>query len=274
MDDLLGGSDTPAPAAAADTDLLGGGTPQDAAPDGGTPEPTAKVDIDQNLVDRLGHAGLEGDRATDVATVLSMFEDGKILGKYTSIQDVVNGYRESSAEARKLVEDKNKNTPPDQYELTVPEGLELSDDDFKQFKESGYTQDQAQMMVDFINDKYSQPAQAIVQENQELKLRAELGFSPKDSGYDEYISGLRTWAASNIPEDALSVLRGSSEGVVALSKMRKADVSLSNPSTTTSQAQSTDTGIEDVYKNMDQERFITDEAYRNEMNERIKPFMS
>lgn len=228
-----------------------------------TPTPTAP-----NLLDDPTPSDQPNDTPEAEPTTTPTSE--KLLaGKYKTPEDLEKAYQELTTLHRK------KQEIPEKYDLKVPGGFTVDDDMLAKFKEAGLTQKQAQHTVEVMAEHILPKVKEASRETQELLLRARFGYTPDDETYPQFIAELRDWATENLPDEVVSALRRTPEGVLALHKLRKAQVS--DGSTTPTRSTATRTkqqDFENIQKEMRDPRYIRDANYRNEINERIKKHMA
>lgn len=143
----------------------------------------------------------------------------------------------SYQELERTLHEKGK-VPPETYEITPPNGVEVGEDesflteeDTALFKEAGLTNDQAQQIVNY----YFETAMPAIMEERgraelanlagqwDMKVDTE-GNLPHE--FKQRLGEIRSWASDNLPEEVVSTLRTSAKGVEAMWQMMQAKSAL------------------------------------------------
>jgi len=115
---------------------------------------------------------------------------------------------------------------PEQYEVRLPEGVDLGEDaeplseeDQALFKELGLNNEGAQKLTEHF---WNSVMPVLAEKQTELetqKVASEWGLQPDSEEYKQRLGQVRHWAESNLPEEVTSHLRKSASGVQAMWSM-------------------------------------------------------
>ncbi|TVR99835.1 MAG: hypothetical protein EA406_02210 [Rhodospirillales bacterium] len=120
--------------------------------------------------------------------------------------------------------------PPEQYEVKLPEGVELEDPDapvlseadVELFKELGLDNDAAQKVTDHF---WNNVMPVLAEKNGQIELErlsGAWGFEGTDqSEFRQRLGATKQWAEQNLPQEVVQHLRSSAAGVQALYGMMK-----------------------------------------------------
>lgn len=136
--------------------------------------------------------------------------------KFRDAEALAAGYRELEKAYH------GKTQAPEAYELTLPEGFELSEEDTAWLKESKLTNEQAQKVLDHILTELVPAAQEARVELHQERLGAAWGMEPKSQSFQQRLVAVHSWAKQNLPEAAIREMAQSANGVNALFQMMQA----------------------------------------------------
>lgn len=144
--------------------------------------------------------------------------------KFKSPEDLVKAYNELGGKLRE------KNDPPEAYELTLPDGVSgLTDDDAAAFKQMGLTNDQAQKLVDYFHANVVPEIQNIRAGVEKERLAAAWNMQGVESHeFSQRLVEVKSWAARNLPEAAVAEMAKTANGVNALYKMMQSGMDAKN----------------------------------------------
>lgn len=144
--------------------------------------------------------------------------------KFKSPEDLVKAYNELGGKLRE------KNDPPEAYDLKLPDGVAgLTDDDSAAFKEMGLTNAQAQKLVDYFHANVVPEIQNIRAGVEKERLAAAWNMQGVESHeFSQRLVEVKSWAARNLPEAAVAEMAKTANGVNALYKMMQSGMDAKN----------------------------------------------
>ena len=156
---------------------------------------------------------------------------------------------------------------PDEYKVELPEGWEgLTDDDVEIFKDANLTNQQAQKMIDYVNETMMPVVQEAIAGGHKQALASKWNMEPDNSMFQERMTRLRDWAYQNYPEELVNHMARSAEGVDQLFQMMR---SKSNDSVRGEQSTQQKLGKAEIDSMVADPRYWTDEAYRAEVERKV-----
>jgi len=205
--------------------------------------------------------------------------------KFSSVEELAQAYNEMGKKIRdkfnlpegyespdQVLEEfnqlKEKNQPPEAYELTLPEGMEeLSEDDVNFFKETGLNTEQAQKVVDYVMEAVVPAVQEAKADAEKERLARNWNMDPESPYFSERMGSIKQWADQNLPKTAVQELSKSSNGVNAIYKMMQAGFEKNQVSGQTSEPQ---VNMTDIQSMVNDERYWNDAAFRQEVERKIQ----
>ena len=156
---------------------------------------------------------------------------------------------------------------PDEYKVELPEGWEgLTDDDVEIFKDANLTNQQAQKMIDYVNETMMPLVQEAIEGGHKQALASKWNMEPDNSMFQERMTRLRDWAYQNYPEELVNHMARSAEGVDQLFQMMR---SKSNDSVRGEQSAQQKLSKAEMDSMVADPRYWTDEAYRAEVERKV-----
>jgi hypothetical protein len=205
--------------------------------------------------------------------------------KFSSVEELAQAYNEMGKKIRdkfnlpegydspdqllsEFTQLKEKNKPPESYELTLPEGVEeLSEDDVQLFKEVSLNNEQAQKVVDYVIEAVVPAIQEAKVEVEKERLARTWNMDPKTPYFSERMSSIKQWADQNLPKAVVQELSQSSNGVNAIYKMMQAGFEKSQVSGQTSEPK---LNMIDIQSMVNDDRYWTDAAFRQEVERKVQ----
>ena len=175
--------------------------------------------------------------------------------KFKTVSDLAKSYQELE---RKLTETTAAQKPPETYQLELPDGQELTEEDQQTLKEMGLTNDQAQKMVDFLQESIVPQVQQAQAKYQMAQLASDWGMHPESQTFNERMMKVKQWAQKNLPGAAVQEMAKSAHGVNAIYQMMQANFAAN--STQGNQAQQRPNRAQ-LEKLMDDPRYRVDNDY-------------
>lgn len=145
--------------------------------------------------------------------------------KFKSPEDLAEAYKNLE---KKLGEKGSEHQVPEQYDLKIPEGLnmqEVDEEDQKFFKENGFSNEQAQAFLDYVGEGLMPQIQQATTEAQMERLGRQWDMDPNDTAFKQRLGELKKWADENLPESVVNDLRKSANGVSAMFQMMQGKMS-------------------------------------------------
>lgn len=205
--------------------------------------------------------------------------------KFNTVEELAQAYNEMGKKIREkfelpegyespseLIEEhqqlKEAVTPPEKYELNLPEGVEgLSEDDEAFFKELGLNNEKAQKVMDYFQEAVMPAVQQAQQEAEKERLGREWNMDPQSQHFTERLSTIRDWAQNNLPQSVVQELTRSANGVNAIYRMMNSQFNQSTAQTYTQQERVTPEQIESM---VNDDRYWNDPAFRQEVERKIQ----
>lgn len=221
------------------------------------PETEAEVTVDEqgNRFDKEGNA-LPPEEETTAERPEWLPE------KFKSPEDLAKSYAELE---KKLGE---RNEIPETYELTYgDQQVPLEEDDVAFFKEVGLSNEQAQKVYAQLMDTVVPELQKARTETEVAKLSGAWNMDTDSVQFKERMSKLSAWAKNNMPEEAVSHLRSSAEGVQALWSMMQANLQTGAPPAGAGGARKTQAELQDMVKDP---RYGVEEGYTQQVEKEFQ----
>lgn len=156
---------------------------------------------------------------------------------------------------------------PDEYKVELPEGWEgLTDDDVELFKDANLTNQQAQKMINYVNETMMPLVQEAIEGGHRQALASKWNMEPDNAMFQERMTRLRDWAYQNYPEELVNHMARSAEGVDQLFQMMR---SKSNDSVRGEQSAQQKLSKAEMDSMVADPRYWTDEAYRAEVERKV-----
>lgn len=213
-------------------------------------EPEVTVDEQGNRFDKDGNA-LPPEEETTAERPEWLPE------KFKSPEDLAKSYTELE---KKLGE---RNEVPETYELTYgDQQVPLEEDDVAFFKEVGLSNEQAQKVYSQLMDTVVPELQKARTETEVTKLSSAWNMDTDSVQFKERMGKLSAWAKNNMPEEAVSHLRSSAEGVQALWSMMQANLQTGAPPAGAGGARKTQAELQDMVKDP---RYGVEEGYTQQV---------
>lgn len=213
-------------------------------------EPEVTVDEQGNRFDKDGNA-LPPEEETAAERPEWLPE------KFKSPEDLAKSYAELE---KKLGE---RNEIPETYELTYgDQQVPLEEDDVEFFKEVGLSNEQAQKVYSQLMDTVVPELQKARTETEVTKLSSAWNMDTGSVQFKERMGKLSAWAKNNMPEEAVSHLRSSAEGVQALWSMMQANLQTGAPPSGGGNARKTQAELQDMVKDP---RYGVEEGYTQQV---------
>lgn len=231
-----------------------------------TPEAQAPATEEVNL---LGEASGEitndaGDRVAPDGTVIGPAETPEPEGdrpawlpeKFKKPEDLAKSYKELE---RKL----GQPTTPEKYELKLgdePVALEAGDIEF--FKSQKLSNEQAQAILEYTVEQLAPEMQKMSLEVESTKLASGWNMESDAPAFRERLGKLNDWAGKNLPEEAVTQLRQTAQGVQALWAMMQAGASAGNPGVS---APTSGKSKAELQSMVNDPRYWSDEGFREQV---------
>lgn len=156
---------------------------------------------------------------------------------------------------------------PDEYKVELPEDWEgLTDDDVEIFKDANLTNQQAQKMIDYVNETMMPLVQEAIEGGHKQALASKWNMEPDNAMFQERMTRLRDWAYQNYPEELVNHMARSAEGVDQLFQMMR---SKSNDSVRGEQSAQQKLSKAEMDSMVADPRYWSDEAYRAEVERKV-----
>lgn len=140
--------------------------------------------------------------------------------KFRAPEDLVKAYNEMGQKIRE------KSEPPEQYELTMPEGMDgtvdLADADVEAFKAAGLTNAQAQKMVEYFHQSIVPELVEVRTELERDRLAHAWGVEAKSQDFAQKMVNLKSWAERALPAEVVEEMGRTASGVQTLERMMAA----------------------------------------------------
>lgn len=122
-----------------------------------------------------------------------------------------------------------KSQVPERYELDLPEGAELPEEDAAKFKELGFDNETAQKLMSYYYEEIVPGMQEQYRQLQEQTLASAWGMTKEDGTVDgesmkTRIAEVAKWAKANLPDSMVTELGKTAEGMQSLYKMMRQGV--------------------------------------------------
>lgn len=138
--------------------------------------------------------------------------------KFKTPEDLVKAYNEMGAKIRE------KNEPPESYEITVTKGdeqeaIELTEGEVEAFREAGLSNEQAQKITQYFHDKVVPEiieAKAAIEKD---RLALEWGMDASSNAFTQQLAQVKAWAQQNLPDSVVTELSRSAAGVRTMANM-------------------------------------------------------
>jgi len=236
-----------------------------------TDEVEAPVETPTEEPNLLGDAPAEtineaGDRVAPDGTVIGPAETPKPEGerpewlpeKFKTPEDLAKSYKELE---RKLGQPRNP--VPEKYELKLGEDLaELGEDDIAFFKEQKLSNDQAQAVLNYAIEQLAPELQKMSVEVETTRLASSWNMEAGSEAFKERLGKLNQWAGKNLPEEAVTSLRSSAQGVQALWSMMQAGIAAGAPGTG---APTSGKSKAELQSMVNDPRYWTDQGFREQV---------
>lgn len=183
--------------------------------------------------------------------------------KFNSPEELVKSYNELGAKIRE------KNEPPETYELKLPEGVEgLSDDDVAAFKEVGLTNDQAQKLTEYLYEAVVPALSEAKVSLEKERLSMDWNMRPDSTEFAQQLASVKAWAQQNLPEAVVGELAKTANGVMTMSRLMKEGASQHRAVGTSHQNRPTQADLQAMMQ--DERYWKGDEDYRRYVSEQFK----
>ena len=136
--------------------------------------------------------------------------------KFKTPEDLVKAYNELGGKLRE------KNEPPETYELELPDGVELKEADAEAFKEMGLNNDQAQKLVGYFYENVIPELQQARADVEVERLAQAWNVKADSTEFQQRLSKVKSWALRNMDEQAVAMMARTHNGVQALYQMMQA----------------------------------------------------
>lgn len=177
--------------------------------------------------------------------------------KFKTPEALAEGYRELERAYH------SKTQAPEEYQLELPEGVELTDEDIATLREMGLTNEQAQKFVGFVFEEVVPAVQEARVELHAERLGRSWGMEPESQAFKQRLTNLHSWAKQNLPESVVQELARSANGVNALYQMMQAQrdgTQVTRGPLTNAPARPTE---QELAKLMEDPRYQYDDDYKN-----------
>lgn len=170
--------------------------------------------------------------------------------KFKSPEDLVKAYNELGGKLRE------KNDPPEQYEIEFPEGGDgetgLTEQDAEAFRDMGLSNDQAQQLVNYFYENVVPELQQARADVEKVRLAQSWNVDAESQEFSQRLTSIKSWAMRNMPEQAVAEMARTHNGVNALYMMMqaKADRNMAQGGNATRPTQA------DLSKMMQDERYV------------------
>lgn len=183
--------------------------------------------------------------------------------QFKSPEDLVKSYNELGAKIRE------KNEPPETYELKLPEGIEgLSEDDMAVFKDVGLNNAQAQKLTDYLYETIV-PALSEAKVNIERdRLAMEWGVDANSQEFTAQLANIKAWANQNLPDSVTTELARSASGIQTLAGLMKQGTAQHRAVGTTAQQRPSSADLQAMMQ--DERYWKGDEDYRKYVTDQFK----
>lgn len=157
----------------------------------------------------------------------------------------------------------SKTLAPEEYQLELPEGLELTPEDAEVLRGMGLTNEQAQKFVGFVFEEIVPAVQEARVELHAERLGRSWGMEPESQAFQQRLTNLHSWAKQNLPEGVVQEMARSANGVNALYQMMQAQrdgTQVARGPLTNAPARPTE---QELAKLMEDPRYQYDDDYKN-----------
>lgn len=208
-----------------------------------------------------------GERVAADGTVIGPAETPKPEGdrpewlpeKFKKPEDLAKSYKELE---RKLGE-RSQPAIPEKYELKLGDNpVELEEGDVEFFKSQKLTNEQAQAILEYTVEQLVPEMQKMSLEVESTKLASGWNMEPDAPAFRERLGKLNEWASKNLPEEAVTNLRQTAQGVQALWAMMQAGASAGNPGAS---APTSGKSKAELQSMVNDPRYWTDEGFREQV---------
>lgn len=176
--------------------------------------------------------------------------------KFKTPEDLAKSYRELEKKLSEYSEKLKNIEPPEEYQLAVPDGIEIGEPLLEAFKEAGLTNDQAQKMVEVF-------ANTVLPEVQKVQAEAMIAQLSSVWGVDAAtvktrLENLKQWAEVVFDPTAVHMFGRSVEGIQLLEQL----YNKFGYQTPAAPAKKGELSQEEIDALVADPRFDTDELYR------------
>jgi len=138
--------------------------------------------------------------------------------KFKTPEDLVKAYNEMGAKIRE------KNEPPEAYELKVTTGdeeknIDLTEAEVEVFKDANLTNDQAQKITQYFHEHVVPEivnARAAIEKD---RLSVAWNLEPGSEEFAQQLSQVKSWADQNLPDTVVAELSRSASGVQTIASL-------------------------------------------------------
>lgn len=183
--------------------------------------------------------------------------------KFKTPEDLAKSYRELE---RKLRDRPTAPEPPESYELELPEGVELADEDVEFLRDLGLDNDKAQKLADFLLGDVANILQEAQADLQHERLANSWGMNPQSHEYMQRLSTVKAWANQNLPDSVVAEMAKSANGVNALFQMMESGAQVAHAVGQGGPGRPSPVELQEL---MADPRYQYDEDYRNMVRQKF-----
>lgn len=149
--------------------------------------------------------------------------------KAADAEKLAKSWKELTGKVRQKLE------PPEKYELELPEGMDpLTEDDEKQLRELGLTNDQAGKFLSWFRETILPEIAETKMELEQTRLASLWGMKPEGdaplgTAYTQRLAEIKSWASNNLPEKAVAEMQKTATGVNAIYELMQAGFKAQQP---------------------------------------------
>lgn len=186
--------------------------------------------------------------------------------KFKSPEQLAKSYQDLE---RKL---SGKTQVPETYDLKLPEGTELADEDVAAFKEAGLDNQTAQKVVDYFHNNLVPQLVAERTEQETKDLASKWNMLGSDGAIDNEalstrVATVKAWADKNVPESVVKELSRSASGVQTLYNLMESGAP--TPGAPGAAARSNSMSQDQIDEIVNSDKYWQDESYRERMNKKM-----
>lgn len=183
--------------------------------------------------------------------------------KFKTPEELVKSYNELGAKIRE------KNEPPEAYELKLPEGIDnLSEDDMAVFKDVGLNNDQAQKLTDYLYETIVPALSEAKVGIERDRLAMEWGVESNSQEFTAQLANIKAWANQNLPDAVTTELARSATGIQTIANLMNQGTAQQRAVGTTAQQRPSSADLQALMQ--DERYWKGDEDYKKYVADQFK----